>query len=79
MQRASSERHTRSVFSATSDAAGDGEGTPGISGYMHGHYWRVPLPNDLLSLLHITAWEAVAVAVTILVAAGLAGPKTSYR
>ena len=54
------------VFAASSDAAGDGRGTPGIGGYMHGFYWRVALTPALLALMHITAWETVAACVGLL-------------
>ena len=42
------------IFAASSDAAGDGRGTPGIGGYLHGHFWRVALPPAILALMHIT-------------------------
>lgn len=58
----------RLLFSISSDAAGDGEGSPCIGGYMHGFYWRVPLREILLQLVHITAWETLATAVSILLA-----------
>lgn len=66
-------RAAHNTVTAISDAAGDGEGTPGIDEYLHGYHWRVPLTPTLLPILHITAWEAVAVAVTIPVAARLVG------
>lgn len=66
-------RASHKVLWASSDAAGDGQGTPGIGGYIHGYYWRLPLPALLLSLLHITAWELLGAAVTVLVAARIAG------
>ena len=62
------------IISSSSDAAGDGRGTPGMGGYTHGYFWRVNIPPVLLSLLHITAWETLAACVNILVAARLAGP-----
>jgi hypothetical protein len=37
---------------------------------MHGLYWRISLPAAILVLLHITAWEVLATAVSILVFAG---------
>jgi hypothetical protein len=43
------------IIAASSDAAGDGRGTPGIGGYVHGFYWRVGLAANILALLHITA------------------------
>ncbi|KAL3920327.1 MAG: hypothetical protein SGPRY_005290 [Prymnesium sp.] len=66
-------RSARLLFSISSDAAGDGEGSPGIVEYMHGFYWRVPLHENLLHLLHITAWETLATAVSILLANRLVG------
>ena len=70
-----SERISRAgaVYSASSDAAGDGRGTPGIGGYVHGYFWRVALPLSVLRLMHITAWETLAACVNVLVAARLAG------
>ena len=62
------------IVSTSSDAAGDGHGSPGIGGYTHGYYWRLGLPPGLLALLHITAWETLAAAINILVAARLSGP-----
>lgn len=44
-----------------------------MGGYIHGLYWRIPLTPPLLSLMHITAWETMATAVTILVTQCLAG------
>lgn len=61
------------VLHASVDAAGKGEGTPGLGGYMHGLYWRIPLGQQLLQLLHITAWETIASTINILVANRLAG------
>lgn len=62
------------TFLATSDAAGEGRGEPGIGGYVHdGMYWRIVLTLPLLSLMHITAWETLAAAITILVTHRLAG------
>lgn len=52
-------RAAAQLFAATSDAAGDGRGTPGMGGYCHGFYWRVPLPAPVLELMHITAWETL--------------------
>ncbi|MDC0525636.1 hypothetical protein OAO87_01460 [bacterium] len=49
--------HATEIFSGSSDAAGDGRGTPGIGGFVHGFYWRVAIPLCLLEVLHITAWE----------------------
>lgn len=61
-------RSARLLFSVSSDAAGDGEGSPGIGGYMHGFYWRIPLQPSILTLMHITAWETAAAAISILMA-----------
>ena len=63
------------IFAASSDAAGEGRGTPGIGGYMHGYYWRVALPPMILFLMHITGWETLAACINILVAARVAGPR----
>ena len=63
----------RTIFAASSDAAGDGRGTPGFGGYMHGYYWRVYLAPPVLVLMHITGWETLAACVSVLVAARLAG------
>lgn len=65
------------IIQATSDAAGEGLGTSGIGGYVHGRYWRLPIPTPTLSRMHITAWEALAAAVSALVAARLAGPSVT--
>ena len=62
-------RTARVIFCGSADAAGDGDGTPGFGGYLHGFHWRVPLPLILVPLMHITAWETLATAVNILVAA----------
>ena len=64
------------IYAASSDAAGDGKGTPGFGGYMHGFYWRVAVPAATLSALHITAWETLAACVNILVAGRLTGEET---
>ena len=61
------------VFAASSDAAGDGRGEPGLGGYLHGYYWRVALPVAVLAAMHITGWETLAACINILVAARLAG------
>ena len=61
------------IIAASSDAAGDGRGTPGIGGYVHGFYWRVGLAANILALLHITAWETIGACIGILVAARLVG------
>ena len=61
------------IVAASSDAAGDGRGEPGMGGYLHGYFWRVALPPALYALLHITGWECLATCVTILVAARWAG------
>ena len=66
-------QRARVIFSASSDAAGDGRGTPGFGGYMHGHFWRVAVPLDLLALMHITAWETLAACVNTFVAGRLTG------
>ena len=63
------------IVAGSSDAAGDGRGTTGFGGYVHGCYWRVVLSSELLSLMHITAWETLAACVNILVVARLAGSK----
>ena len=63
------------IVSTSSDAAGDGRGSPGFGGYTHGYYWRVQLEPTLLALLHITAWETLAACVNILIAARLSGPQ----
>ena len=65
-------RQARAVFAASSDAAGDGRGTPGIGGYLHGYYWRLALGPTVLALMHITGWETLAACLNILVAARLA-------
>ena len=65
------------VVAASSDAAGDGRGKPGMGGYCHGFYWRIHLPSDILSIMHITAWETLAAAVNILVTARLAGKEAT--
>ena len=66
-------QQARVIFAASSDAAGDGVGTPGIGGFIHGFYWRVAIPLSLLGVLHITAWETVAACLGVLIAARLAG------
>lgn len=58
-------RAASQLFSASSDAAGEGKGTPGMGGYSHGFYWRMPLPPKVFELMHITAWETLAAVVTI--------------
>ena len=68
-------RAAHTVFAGTADAAGDGEGTPGFGGYLHGFYWRVALHAKVLVLMHITAWETLATAVNTLIADRLAGPE----
>lgn len=68
-------KNARTIFAGSSDAAGDGRGSPGIGGYLHGYYWRVALPPTILALMHITGWETLAACVNVLVAARLAGPK----
>ncbi|KAL3920981.1 MAG: hypothetical protein SGPRY_005059 [Prymnesium sp.] len=55
-------RAAHEIFLATSDATADGEGHPGIGGYIHGLYWRLALTPTLLPLMHITAWETMAAA-----------------
>lgn len=70
-------RSAHAAYLATSDAAGDGRGEPGMGGYIHGLYWRMPLPPPLLALMHITAWETLAAAITILVAHRLAGSEAT--
>ena len=70
-------RAARRVFLASADAAGDGEGTPGMGGYMHGFYWRIALDAATLAVMHITAWETLATVVNILVSARLAGPQAT--
>jgi hypothetical protein len=69
-------RSAQSLLAASADAAGDGAGSPGMGGYIHGFYWRVALVPAVLSLLHITGWETLATAVNVLVAARLAGTNT---
>ena len=69
-------RTAPTIISSSSDAAGDGRGTPGMGGYTHGHFWRVRVRPTILPLLHITAWETLAACVNILIAARLAGPTT---
>ena len=64
---------TPTIMAGSSDAAGDGRGSPGIGGYIHGFYWRVALPAAILALLHITGWETLAACVNVLVTARLAG------
>lgn len=66
-------RSGETVFHASSDAAGDGKGSSGIGGYLHGYFWRVAVPHNVLALCHITTWEMLAAAVNILVAARVAG------
>ena len=61
------------IVAASSDAAGDGKGQPGMGGYIHGFYWRVALPPDVLAVMHITGWETLAACVNILVTARIAG------
>ena len=61
------------IFAASADAAMEGEGTPGIGGYVHGCYWRIQLPLVVLALFHITSWEFLASILTVFVAARLGG------
>ena len=63
----------RAIVAASSDAAGDGRGSPGFGGYVHGFFWRVVLPPAILAFMHITGWETLAACVNILVAGRLAG------
>ena len=64
------------IMVATADAAGDGAGTPGIGGYLHGLFWRYAIPAEILGLMHITAWEVLATALNILMFAGYADEVT---
>ena len=50
-------RSAQTLMAASADAAGDGEGTPGMGGYIHGFYWRDAITLVVISLLHITGWE----------------------
>lgn len=40
---------------------------------MHGFYWRIPLQPSILTLVHITAWETGAAAISILIASRVIG------
>ena len=64
------------IMVATADAAGDGAGTPGIGGYMHGLFWRVAIPAHHVGLMHITAWEVLATAINLLLFGGYADQDT---
>ena len=66
-------RNADLIFAASADAAMEGEGTPGIGGYVHGFYWRIQLPLVILALFHITSWEFLASILTVFVASRLGG------
>lgn len=67
----------RVIIMTTSDAAGNGRGTPGIGGYAHGLFWRVPLCSSLLRLAHITSWETLACAINTLFADRVGGEEVT--
>ena len=66
-------QRAETIVAASSDAAGDGKGQPGMGGFAHGFYWRVHLPIEVLQIMHITAWETLAACVNVLVVARIAG------
>jgi hypothetical protein len=39
----------------------------GLGGYAHGSFWHIALGEDDMNLMHITAWEFLAVGVNILI------------
>jgi len=39
----------------------------GLGGYAHGSFWHVPLGADDMALMHITAWEFVAIGVNVII------------
>ena len=39
----------------------------GLGGYAHGSYWHIPLDADDMALMHITAWEFVAIGINVII------------
>ena len=39
----------------------------GLGGWAHGEFWHIPLSHEDCSLLHITAWEFIALGVNVIV------------
>jgi hypothetical protein len=39
----------------------------GLGGLAHGEFWHIPLSQEDCSLLHITAWEYIALGVNVIV------------
>ena len=55
------------IFSLYSDAYAVSATGGGLGGYAHGLYWHLPLSLDDVALLHITAWEFVALALNVVI------------
>ena len=55
------------IFSLYSDAYAVSATGGGLGGYAHGLYWHLPLSIDDVALLHITAWEFVALALNVVI------------
>jgi len=53
-------------FCLYSDAFSDNY-VGGLGGWAHGEFWHIPLSQEDCSLLHITAWEFIALGVNIIV------------
>ena len=47
-----------------------------MGGYLHGWYWRVNLDDQIVKLMHITAWETLASVINNLVAERLTSVDT---
>jgi len=41
--------------------------TGGLGGYAHGSFWHIPLSMDDMALMHITAWEFVAIGINVII------------
>ena len=39
----------------------------GLGGYAHGSFWHIPLPAGEVELMHITAWEFVAIGINVII------------
>ena len=53
------------IVSLFSDAFAD-PSAGGLGGYAHGSFWHIPLSAGEVSLMHITAWEFLAVGINLI-------------